>query len=212
MHAVHIMSNNTYDSTCPNNWLKAKPRRKQAGRQVLTISPTRSHPLARAALFWENHTERLLSLRQHYRARIACIALLAPVLCMVTDHGRCGVQILQPLRSPVGCVCPQQSKRFKFARAWQPLTRSLTPHPPRTTPVWDPSTLARMQFEGEVIVLAGLLACLLASGRVFPMASRGSATWVGSNLWAFQWCTHAVLCCQTAVCTCPSTAGAILSR
>ena len=160
MHAVHIMSNNTYDSTCPNNWLKAKPRRKQAGRQVLTISPTRSHPLARAALFWENHTERLLSLRQHYRARIACIALLAPVLCMVTDHGRCGVQILQPLRSPVGCVCPQQSNRFKFARAWQPLPRSLTPHPPRTTPVWDGSTLARMQCEGEVIVLAGLLACV----------------------------------------------------
>ena len=120
-------------------------------------------------------------------ARSACIASLVPVLCMMTDYGRCGVHIVQPLRSPVGCVCPQQSKRFKFARAWQPLTRSLTPHPPRTTPVWDPSTLARMQFEGEVIVLAGLLACLLASGRVFPMASRGSATWVGSNLWAFQW-------------------------
>ena len=138
---------------------------------------------------------RLCSVTRHFamnlnepRApRSACIASLVPVLCMMTDYGRCGVHIVQPLRSPVGCVCPQQSKRFKFARAWQPLTRSLTPHPPRTTPVWDPSTLARMQFEGEVIVLAGLLACLLASGRVFPMASRGSATWVGSNLWAFQW-------------------------
>jgi hypothetical protein len=92
-------------------------------------------------------------------ARSACIASLVPVLCMMTDYGRCGVHIVQPLRSPVGCVCPQQSKRFKFARAWQPLTRSLTPHPPRTTPVWDPSTLARMQFEGGSDC-AGWLACL----------------------------------------------------
>jgi hypothetical protein len=36
----HIMYNNTLNSTCPHNWIKAKPRRKQAGRQALTISPT----------------------------------------------------------------------------------------------------------------------------------------------------------------------------
>ena len=45
MHAVHIMSNNTYDSTCPHNWLKAKPR-TQAGKRSPFL-PLASHPLAR---------------------------------------------------------------------------------------------------------------------------------------------------------------------
>jgi hypothetical protein len=168
---------------------------RQGGRRSPFLPPSRAlHFPSRGK------PESLLSLQQHYAVRAVHASALVPVLCMLTDYGRCGVHILQPLRSPVGCVCPQQSKSLRFAHAWQPLPRSLTSHPPRTTPVWDPSTLARMQCDGKVIVLA----CLLTSGRVTPMASlRGSATWVGSNLWAFQWCTHAVLGCQTAVCTCP---------
>ena len=45
VHAAHIIYNNNINSTCPHNWLKAKPRRKQAGRAgahhfSLSLSPS----------------------------------------------------------------------------------------------------------------------------------------------------------------------------
>ena len=214
MHAVHIMSNNTYDSTCPHNWLKAKPR-TQAGKRSPFL-PLASHPLARCTFRVAENRAPPLTAATLCIARSACIASLVPVLCMMTDYGRCGVHIVQPLRSPVGCVCPQQSKRFKFARAWQPLTRSLTPHPPRTTPVWDPSTLARMQFEGEVIVLAGLLACVRPC---LPDGIAGISNMGGQQLVGFSvvnpcsaWVPDSRVHMSHHVPAAWTTAGAILSR
>ncbi len=145
-----------------------------------------------------------------------CIALLAPVLCMVTNHGRVGVHILPPMRSPVGCVCPQQSSRFKFARAWQLLPPIIDPAPTaHDTCVGPPPLLPACSLKGESIVLACLRQAVSSRWHRCGDQQHG---WAASSglfsgapmqcLAATQPCAHVPSCAS-----CPwTTAGAILSR
>jgi hypothetical protein len=186
-HAAHIMSNDTYNSTCPHNWFRAKPRRNQAGGKRSPFLPL-ALPLARCTFRVPGHHNGCSHCGNTMQCvAVYCIACWYPCCCMMTDHGRRGVQNRAALEESRWVRVSTAEQKVDVCACMAAVQAAVAPivdpaPTPRTTPVWDPSTLARMQFEQGSDCTG-----LLASGRVSPMASlRGSATWVGSNLWAFS--------------------------